>query len=339
MRRGFTLLEVVISSGIAAIVIVGLLTFYSRIVIVSREQFEQERIAEDARIQLDRISDTLRNAKQLDCDGDGDTSSEGEYWLQEAGPYQIVVYSNVDEDDQIEKVRYAIDSSDTGEQILLKRGVIQPGSTICDFTGMEQEATVLGSIRNVASGTALFDYYANESSSSLLTLPTILTNVKRIHLNLLIDAVENILPNAAKIETDVVPRGEVCSGAGCLAGAACTIPSGVLDSYSYNNDPFMDDAFSNCLSYCATTSVPAGECCAWRVGFNVDDELGVVSTYCECGGGPIPLGEVVASPDLGQYTDFFRNCYKNFCGGNAHGYVVCDAGCLDKPGACSCSCD
>lgn len=342
MRRGgFTLLEVVISSTIASIVIVAVLVFYSRIVIVSRQQFEQVRITEDARVQLNRVSDTLRNARQLDCDGNGDTSLEGEYWLQMADPYQIVVYSNVDEDAAIEKVRYFIDLSESGEKILLKRGIIQPGSATCDFSGAEQVSTVLGSLRNISSDTALFDYYSSDSVDSLMSLPIVLTSVKRVHLHLVIDATENVLPNAAYIETDVVPRGEVCSGDGCLTGAACTIPSGVLAQHSYN-DPFADDAFSNCKDYCATTTLPAGECCGWAVGINYDSSLGTVSSYCQCGNSGVSLGTVIASPLPNNYTDFYRNCFAGtFCESGVKGNPVCNPGCLESgiAGSCSCACN
>lgn len=174
--------EVVVAVGIGALLVaaVSLLvgTGFNR----SREQFEQVLTTEDARVQLERMSDTLR-AAQNNSDDD---------WLILAEGHQIQIHANIDDDVEVEKVRYVL------EETNLKRAVEQPGES-------ENAQIVARSIRNVEQNQALFVYY-DANGSPLDSASANANTVRQIEFTLLVDANEQQEPGIATVRTRITPR-------------------------------------------------------------------------------------------------------------------------------------
>jgi len=192
---GFSLIEILlgIAAGLILVTATALLT--GRAFNISREHTEQVRITEDARVQLERMSDAIRDARSLDLTGDNLSSYPSEVWLQSGKDYEIQFYTNLDEDSEIEQVRYFLEGTD------LKRGVRDPHDD-----QSEQVVTVARSLRNVSHARPLFRYYAPGSQAPLTTPVVVTGDVERVEIILLIDVEENQAPGAAEVSTVVTPR-------------------------------------------------------------------------------------------------------------------------------------
>lgn len=336
-QSGYSLVEMIVAIGIASILIVGLTIFVGRAFTVSREQFEQVRITEDARLELERMSDALRNARYVDRNNNGVTSDPQEGWLLAGGTNDIIVYTNVDADADAELVRYFVNPSNAHE---LQRSVTQLQGTA--ITANEKVETLTRSLRNGDNNQSLFLYYA--ANGTLIPAPVSSSNlasVARVGIVLIIDANDKQKPDAAIIATDVTPRTTVCSGSNCQsAGSGCTQPAGIpLGPYLYASNSFIEDAGQTCKAHCDT--VPAdGQACPWYT--NVAwDQSALVTAYCSCEtpAYPSPLPDIVT---YGNYTNYYKEKW-NFCGSTGQeGNVVCNPGYELNPGStgqCTYSCE
>lgn len=194
-RAGFSLIQLLLGIAIGAILIGAVVLFTTRGFGIDREQFEQVRITEEARLQLERMSDTIRNAQSRDINGDGFASVPTEIWLQRGDANEIIIFGDVDNDEDLEKIRYALSGTN------LIRAVTDPFDAQA-----ETEQVVASSLRNEAKGQALFRYFYRGSDVAATT-PVIATgSVDRVGINLIIDVDESQRPDAVQVETIVVPR-------------------------------------------------------------------------------------------------------------------------------------
>jgi prepilin-type N-terminal cleavage/methylation domain-containing protein len=179
LNRGFTVIEVVVAITIAGLLIGALSFLIGRTSGISRSVFEQVRIVEDARKEMRRITQAIRNARDVN----------DEFWLLAGGPYMLQLYTNVDTDTDAELVRYFLEGTD------LKRGVIQPQDGA--YPPDAEQVTILArSLRNIEQNEPLFTFDAENSSE-----------VNRVSLDLIVDASPTQRPPAAHVAVDaVVPR-------------------------------------------------------------------------------------------------------------------------------------
>ncbi|MGH9856909.1 MAG: PilW family protein, partial [Acidobacteriota bacterium] len=191
-QSGLSLSELLIVIAVSGLLVAGVSLFFTRGIGVNREQYEQVLITEEARIQLERVSDTLRNARVL----------SGANWLIAAGDYAITLTTNLDADADSEEVRYFL------EDTVLKRGVTEPGGT-------EVVIEVAQSMRNSELGRPLFAYY-DDSNQSIAAADATADNVWQIEIALLVDVNPNQIPAAVDVVTRVFPRR---NGSVALAGA------------------------------------------------------------------------------------------------------------------------
>lgn len=312
--------------AIASLLIIALTVFVGRSFTISREQFEQVRITEDARLELERISDALRNARYVDRNNNGVTSDPQEGWLLAGGANSIAVFTNIDADSDAELVRYFVDSAAATE---LKRGVTQlQGTTV---TGSEQVTTLSRSLRNIEQAQPLFTYYAQ--NNAIIPAPVSAGNlaaVARVGLALAVDASPAQKPDAAFIATDVAPRTTSCTTGACQAGAACVPKPGTpVGPFPYSSNSFIEDGGQACKAHCATPGVT--EACPWGSSFSWDG-ANTVTGYCTCGTPtfPSPLPDIRT---YGQYTSYYKEKWE-FCNAQGQqGQAVCNPGYELNPGS------
>ncbi|MBI1833596.1 MAG: type II secretion system protein [Candidatus Andersenbacteria bacterium] len=182
--KGYTAVELVIAMGIAGLVIAATSLFISRGIGSNRQQFEQVLTTENARKQLKTISDTVRDARNRVQDD----------WLLRAEPNEIMVAANVDNDAEIETVRYFLDGSE------LKRGVTQPG-------GEEKVRTVTRGARNLELQENLFTYASSEGNT-LEEGQANSANVERIIVSLRVDNNTDQDPGAAQLLVELTSRAD-----------------------------------------------------------------------------------------------------------------------------------
>lgn len=195
-ENGLTLVEILLAISAGMILLVAIAVFTTRGVNLARENTEQVRITEDARVQLERMSDAVRDARSLDFSTDGFATFPAEVWLQYGDEYDIQFYTNFDEDPEIERVHYFLEGPD------LKRGVRDPYNS----TASEEIVTIARSVRNQAQNVPLFRYY-EAAGETPLSMPVLDRDKARlVEITLVVDVDEGQAPPAATISTIVVPR-------------------------------------------------------------------------------------------------------------------------------------
>ncbi|MEX1112510.1 MAG: type II secretion system protein, partial [Candidatus Andersenbacteria bacterium] len=191
-QRGVTVIEMLVVIAITSLIVIALAVLFGRGIGSYRTQFQQVLTTEDARVQLERISDAVRNARDAGANR----------WLLIGEPNQLQITTNIDADPAAETVRYFVEDSN------LRRGVID------DDGGEETIVTLARSLRNTSQGQDLFAYYDRDGNA--LSGSVTPDNVARIGLTMLFDADENNEPGIATITTTILPRQQA---AGLVNGA------------------------------------------------------------------------------------------------------------------------
>ncbi len=123
-------------------------------------------------------------------------SSLGAYALAQTATSSVTFYSNVDNDQYKERIRYFIQGTN------FNRGIIHPsGSPLTYNAGSEQITTLVRNVRNGTS-TAMFDYFDKNYSgtSTPLSVPVDPLAVRLVRITILVDSDPNRFP-ATIIET------------------------------------------------------------------------------------------------------------------------------------------
>lgn len=137
--KGFTIVEIVVAVGISGLLVAALSVLITRAVTGNRSVFENVLTAESTRKEVSRLSETLRNAQ----------NTSGLNWLVLAEDNEITVQADIDDDKQIEHVRYAVEGT------TLVRGITEAGQG-------ESTRVIARGIQNLAAGQPLFTYISAE---------------------------------------------------------------------------------------------------------------------------------------------------------------------------------
>lgn len=194
---GLSLIGILLGLAAGSILLAALVLLVGREFGISREQTEQVRITEDARLLMERVGDAIRDARSRDGNGDSLATFPLELWLQYGDSYDIQFYTNLDTDDALERIHYFLEGTE------LKRGVRDPYTQTAD---QEQVAVVAKSLRNMAAGVPLFRYYPKDGSVAVQTPVAAAGEIERVEISLVVDVDETQAPAAAMISTVVSPR-------------------------------------------------------------------------------------------------------------------------------------
>lgn len=190
---GFTIVELMIVIGITALlsVIVGA---FSRDVFFIKGYVTESYTSEQESTKIIRpIITELRSARP---------SMTGAYAIEQAGTSSLTFFSDVDLDGTTERVRYFLDNG------TLKRGVIKSTTTPATYlTSQEKFTNLIQAVRN-SSSTPIFQYYNSSytGSSSSLTLPISILDVRLVKVNIISDIDVNKAPYQQVITTQVSIR-------------------------------------------------------------------------------------------------------------------------------------
>ena len=171
LERGFTIIEIVVVLAVFSIIIMGVVALVSGVFVQGTREGTSLADTDQARKLGLRFTQELRNAVY------GNT---GGYPLNSAGDQQIIFFSNVDDDSDIERIRYYLQSG------AMYRGVTQPtgNPTVYDTNGESSRVVQ----NNVANGATPLFYYYNESydgsTGTALSQPVNITQATFVRLNL-----------------------------------------------------------------------------------------------------------------------------------------------------------
>lgn len=192
MKKGFTILEVLIAVGLFAMIVIGMTAFIGMIYKTNDVLYSQLAGQKDARTALSIMVKELRSANN---------SSIGSYVIDTAASSTLIFYSDIDADTYKERVRYFVDGT------TLKKGVIKPAGTPLAYNPASEVVTTLAN--NLVSASAPFQYF-NETydgaAAGLLAQPVKVTDVHYVRITLTIDRQANVSPLPLTASTEVEIR-------------------------------------------------------------------------------------------------------------------------------------
>lgn len=174
---GFTLIETVVYVAVFALVMAvvsGTIVYFYR---TNDYTIQMSFAVESARRGVDTLVVEVREATYSDT---------GAYPLESAQSQSLIFYSDIDKDNNVEKIRYFLDGTD------FKRGTIEPSGDPAIYDNNTEVVNVISdSVQNATS--SVFSYYnydGNEITGSFL-----LTDVAMVKVNLMV----NIDPTRAPV--------------------------------------------------------------------------------------------------------------------------------------------
>src|SRR3989344_4448090 len=189
-KNGFTLVETLFGISIFVLVL-GLITLFSRNVWVYNSFISSELASVDAGRQiLKTMVSEIRTASDADT---------GAYTINQATASSFIFYSDMDNDDLKERVRYFL----TGTT--LQKGVIKPtGSPLVYNSGSEIISTLSENVTN----SLIFDYYDKnyDGTTSPLPSPVSIPAIRLVKITLTTDKDPNIPPAPNTLSTQVSIR-------------------------------------------------------------------------------------------------------------------------------------
>lgn len=174
------MVEVLIAILIGSLMLVAIYLLVGRGFVITRQLTEQQRITEDARLNIRRLSRLVLQAH----------APAGKSWVTTLQPYELVFTAQLDDDPELEQVRLFLDKNNLEQTItqLDQAGTAIPGSSVTQ--------TLAKSVRNREVDEPLFTLHQPGWS----IYPT-LTDI-----TLRIDVSPQTYPPAATIKTSVTPR-------------------------------------------------------------------------------------------------------------------------------------
>lgn len=190
-QKGITAIELIITLAIFALVTAALYGFIRITLIAQSRSLADISAGNEARKTVLQMAEDIRGAIQ---------SETGGYPIEEAANQSLIIYTNTDADEDVERVRYTL--SDTS----LERGVIQPqGSPATYPIDQEQISTIARYIQNGAD--PIFYYYdGNYTGTQDPIDPENIGDIRLIKIVLTVDTNPAKEPPATNIETEVQLR-------------------------------------------------------------------------------------------------------------------------------------
>lgn len=192
---GVTLIELLIAIAVIGIVMQGFTLLFIRTWNTNRFILEMGLASAMAQRANNKLIIDLRGIQQSD---------HGAFPIVEATSSSLTIYSDIEDDGVVERVRYYLDQA--SDQ--LRVGITNPTTTqpVTYPTG-DQETRVLA--RYVVNSTTepVFYYYNDDypgdTTNNPLTLPTSLANIQLVKIRLLINIDPNRAPNNISTESFV----------------------------------------------------------------------------------------------------------------------------------------
>ena len=191
MKKGFILIEFIISMGIM-VVIVGFIGF-------TMAQLAKVGVFVNDRLLNQQGLDLVFNTMVTEIRSIG-PSSIGDYSIQLASSSQFVFFSDVDKDGIFERIRYIFTST------TLDRGIIEPtGNPLVYTTSTEARKSLVTNIIAASSSFAYFDDDYNGSQNPL-TYPVTVESVRVVKVEVYVDIQPASSPEPAHFSDTILIR-------------------------------------------------------------------------------------------------------------------------------------
>ncbi len=197
-RKGFTLIEVVITLGILSFLMAGIYGFFIESYNFQTFVSEQNDAVSTARDGVEQLVYEIREAAPADT---------GAYTIELADEQELIFFSDVDADVLTERIRYFLDGTN------LKKGVIEPtydplAEQTYAYDGTEVITTIGQAVQNGV--TPIFTYYNGDWPGDIvnnpLSYPADPTEVKLIKIYLEVNINPAKVPETYQLENYVQLR-------------------------------------------------------------------------------------------------------------------------------------
>lgn len=182
--RGFTLLELLIAIAISTIAIT-LVTMFTT-------DLSNFGVHLGVRLETEREPEMLMRSMLTEIRSMGPAANGG-YTIAVATPTSLTFYTDVDNDEVFEQVRYFLDGT------TLKRGLTEPSGTPALYPAADELITEV--VHFIVPGTSLFTYYPEgyPSATGPLPTPVNVADIRMIQISTTTDKDSSQLPPSSTL--------------------------------------------------------------------------------------------------------------------------------------------
>lgn len=179
-KAGFTIIELMVSVAIVTVIVYICMDYLLLAFKAARYSDEQQEAVTIARNSMDIITKEIRGAN---------SSEQGGYPLSFIEDDEIIFFSDIDDDNIYEKIRYFVSG------ITLTRVINEPGA-LNDYNTSGTSTSIADYINNISE--PIFIYYDDNHNET-----DIINNVRLIQFNLKINVTPAIAPNDVYVKSEV----------------------------------------------------------------------------------------------------------------------------------------
>ena len=194
-QKGFSLIEVIFVISIFTLALIAITAFVLNTYRIYKYNFEQASAINEARRGIELMIKEIREAQY---------GNDGSYPLKEAGDFQFIFYSDIDKDEEVERVRYFLSGTD------FKKGVVEPSGDPAQYVLADEVIFVISSYVRNSGSFNVFTYYNGDWPGDTVNnpLPTLtrLTDTKLMHVYLIVNIDPNRPPDNFELESDTQIR-------------------------------------------------------------------------------------------------------------------------------------
>lgn len=187
MKRAFTLIEtmvvILMFALISGVIATLILTAYR----IHGFTFQQSIAINEARRGVEIMVKEIRESRP---------GEDGAYIIEKAEDYQFIFYSDIDEDNVVERVHYFIDGTN------FKKGVTDPSGFPVQYLSESEKITILS--QYVRNQPPIFHYFDGDGVE--LFSPARLKDAKLMSVRLIININLNRAPQDFELESNVQLR-------------------------------------------------------------------------------------------------------------------------------------
>lgn len=193
LKKGMTLLEIVIVVAIITIIVSSVGSFYSNIFSFNKILRSGLQTQSEIKKVIRPFAGEVRSASP---------SSAGAFPIEEANPLSFVFFSDVNSDGKKEKIKYYLEGTD------FKKSVIIPTGSPLSYSIDDQKITEI--IHNVKATNTIFYYYGSgydgATSSLPLSNPVTPSDVRLVKIEFYVDDDPNQAPGPVYVKTEASIR-------------------------------------------------------------------------------------------------------------------------------------
>ena len=193
-NKGFSLIEILVTAAIFVLLIIVVTGFQSKVFKLNNVLQLSLNIQQNARKILRPFAEEIRSAT---------ISNIGAYPISIASSTEISFYSDIDDDNLKEKIRYF----KSGDEF--KKGVIKPSGDPLSYN--PDDENIVSVVKGVINDSQpVFEYYDSNyngtSSSTPLSYPINISDITLVKATLLVDENPNQPPGPMEISTQAMFR-------------------------------------------------------------------------------------------------------------------------------------